>query len=145
MLYGPEGQELIEASSTAIEARTIKQLTRSIAFHIPRVLQAELGPQLTDYMINQWAPAVGKALLYGVLHSLVHSVSSSLSQHLAQAVTQGVTHSITHALTHYYYCIYCYESGEFCRFCEYYQALQIRSKKMPGMDSRLDRDEQKLH
>ena len=42
------------------------------------MLQAELGPQLTDYMINEWAPAVGKALLYGVLHSLVHSVVLSL-------------------------------------------------------------------
>ena len=106
LVYGPTGQHLIELCTSTLNARVGAMLVRSLAFHVPRVLAAELPPRLTTYMLETWAPSMGKALLYNVLHALTHSLADSLSHHLSQAVTQGVTHSISHALIHYYYCIY---------------------------------------
>ena len=126
LVYGPTGQHLIELCTSTLNARVGAMLVRSLAFHVPRVLAAELPPRLTTYMLETWAPSMGKALLYNVLHALTHSLADSLSHHLSQAVTQGVTHSISHALIHYYYCIYCYESGDFCRFCYYYNGAPPR-------------------
>ena len=131
-------------ASNALEARVANFLIRSLAFHVPRVLQAEIPPRLTEYMLHTWAPAVSKALLYDVLHALTHSLSSSISHHLAQAVTQGVTHSITHQLIHYYYCIYCYSSGEFCRYCYYYNNW-LGFGKSTGTAGRYGRVEESLN
>ena len=143
LLYGPDGQQLIDLCTNALEARLSNFLIRSLAFHVPRVLQAEIPPRLTEYMLNEWAPQVSKALLYDVLHALTHSLSSSLSHHLAQAVTQGVTHSITHQLIHYYYCIYCYTSGEFCRYCYYYNDW-LGMSKQAGTSGRYGRVEETI-
>ena len=131
LVYGPTGQHLIELCTSTLNARVGAMLVRSLAFHVPRVLAAELPPRLTTYMLETWAPSMGKALLYNVLHALTHSLADSLSHHLSQAVTQGVTHSISHALIHYYYCIYCYESGDFCRFCYYYNGACRPARPRP--------------
>ena len=121
LVYGPTGQHLIELCTSTLNARVGAMLVRSLAFHVPRVLAAELPPRLTTYMLETWAPSMGKALLYNVLHALTHSLADSLSHHLSQAVTQGVTHSISHALIHYYYCTFCYYYGDYCQYCFYYR------------------------
>ena len=124
LVYGPTGQHLIELCTSTLNARVGAMLVRSLAFHVPRVLAAELlrGSRRTCSDVGAFD---GKAPLYNVLHALTHSLADSLSHHLSQAVTQGVTHSISHALIHYY-CIYCYESGDFCRFCYYYNGVPPR-------------------
>ena len=156
-------------ASNALESRVANFLIRSIAFHVPRVLQAEIPPRLTEYMLHQWAPAVSKArhdalppapcppvrrrapararsltpraaqaLLYDVLHALTHSLSSSISHLRARDVTQVVTHSITQQLIHYYYCIYCYSSGEVCRYWDYYNDGLGMGSKTVGKYGRVE-------
>ena len=117
-IYGPVGNNLIESGTNSLNARVGAMLSRSLAFHLPRILTASIPPKLTQYMMKAWAPESAKSLLYDVLHALTHSLTQSISHHLAQVVAQGVTHSITHALVHYYYCIYCYKSGDFCRHAD---------------------------
>ena len=128
-IYGPVGNNLIESATSALNARVGAMLCRSLAFHLPRILTASIPPKLTEYMMKSWAPEVAKSLLYNTLHALTHSLTHSISHHLTQAVAQGVTHSITHALVHYYYCIYCYKSGDFCRYCYFCEPQQLLSNQ----------------
>tara|TARA_B110001452_G_scaffold172812_1_gene144805 strand:- start:659 stop:2002 length:1344 start_codon:yes stop_codon:yes gene_type:complete len=135
-IYGPVGNNLIESATKALNARVGAMLCRSLAFHLPRILTASIPPKLTEYMMKSWAPEVAKSLLYNTLHALTHSLTHSISHHLTQAVAQGVTHSITHALVHYYYCIYCYKSGDFCRYCYYCEPRTRTNLVCTARDSR---------
>ena len=128
-IYGPVGEGLISLAAKGLNARAGGMLSRSLAFHLPRVLTASIPPKLTEYMMKAWAPEAAKSLVYSTLHALTHSLTHSLSHHLTQAVVQGVTHSITHSLIHYYYCIYCYKSGDFCRYCYFCEPQQLLSNQ----------------
>lgn len=144
-IYGPVGNNLIESATSALNARVGTMLCRSLAFHLPRVLTASIPPKLTEYMMKSWAPEVAKSLLYNTLHALTHSLTHSISHHLTQAVAQGVTHSITHALVHYYYCIYCYQSGDFCRYCYYCEPQPLYSNFSRPRDARHSRIPMRAH
>eukprot|EP00300_Choanocystis_sp_HF-7_P028291 c3379_g1_i1.p1 GENE.c3379_g1_i1~~c3379_g1_i1.p1 ORF type:complete len:305 (+),score=54.80 c3379_g1_i1:2-916(+) len=116
--------------SVTLAAKLGILLMDAFVFHIPRVLGREIPPQMTNYVLRVESPVIGKEVAHRVLHTMTHSLTHSLSRSLPRLVADDVEKELSHNLVNYYYCIYCYEKGEFCNYCHAYLSFRTQGVEM---------------
>jgi len=89
-----------------------------------RVLGRELPPQLSQFAFRVVAPRAGKELAHRLVHTLTHSLTHSIASELEHTIVSGVTKALGHLLVHYYFCVYCFTTGDYCGHCSSYNQFQ---------------------
>ena len=107
-----------------LHAKLGTMLSRSLAWHLPRVLGRELPPQLSQFAFRVVAPRAGKELAHRLVHTLTHSLTHSIASELEHTIVSGVTKALGHLLVHYYFCVYCFTTGDYCGHCSSYNQFQ---------------------
>jgi hypothetical protein len=102
----------------------------ALVFHIPRAMGKEIPPRLLNYILRVEAPVLAKQISHNTLHALTQKVINNLAHVLVDTCALQVTEQLSHQLVNYFYCVYCYERGEFCRNCQTYNQFRALDSKV---------------
>lgn len=114
--------------SKSLSAKLGILLMDAFVHHIPRVLGRDLPPQMTNYVLRVESSVIAKDIAHRVIHTLTHTLTHSISRTLPRVVASKVEKQLSHNLVNYYYCIWCYETGQFCNYCHAYLTLKVKQE-----------------
>ncbi len=111
---------LLVGLNEALTNRITSVVIRALVFHVPRAMGKEIPPRLLNYSVRVQAPIIAKQVSHNIIHAITHKVIRTMSQVMVESSATQVTSQLSHQLVNYFYCVYCYQKGEFCRDCQTY-------------------------
>ena len=116
--------ELLSDVTNNLVNKVASLCVRALVFHVPRAMGKELPPRLLNYMVRVESPKLAKEIAHNILHGITQKTIHTISHNLVETVALDTTQQLSHQLINYFYCVYCYEKGEFCRDCQTYNQFR---------------------